>query len=1050
VWFGLPGANGRAYSRREKLLLTLAEQDCVLEGVDGLRYVLGPAGSPGEYALKRVEDRNGNRIELVRQDQRLTAIVDSAGRRLPVTCDEEHRIVRIDAPDPDRPGQVRPLVSFAYSPEGDLAEVRDALGSPFRYQYRDHLLVAETDRNGMTFHFEYDGTGPGARCTRTWGTGDLFARRLTYDLAASRTTVLDSRGHQTVYEWNAQGLVTATVDALGHRQTVVWDEFGDRVAETNACGETTRYDYDDLGRLVAVTDPLGKRREFAYDSAGNVTSLIDEGGAVWKRSYDAARNVTGGVAPDGSRWVCQVDRRGLPVLVTDALGQATRLEWDGAGTLRRVVDRSGAETRFTHDLLGRLTCRANAAGETRFGWDLKGRLAEMTDPAGRVARFRYDGENNMVGVTDPLGQARRYEYTFRGRLTAIHDPVGGPTRLRYDTEGCVAAVQDSRGREWTLERDALGNIIGERTFEGRRLRYERDGAGRLRAITNSQGQQTTLELNAGGRLTRRIYHDGTEESFTYDGLGRLVKACNPVAEVNFTYDPVGRLLAESLNGEVVKNTYDPGGNRVERTSPFGRTVQMGYDGEGRLQTITDPAGLLLSIVYDAAGREARRVLPGEVVCERQYNPSGQLLTSRTQRRGSSLLKRTYRYDATGHLEELEDSTFGATRFQHDANGRLIAAAFPERSVERFLYDAAGNVPSVPTALEARTGQVCEVDGWRLRYDGDGQLVEKAGAAGHYAYRYDAAGRLAQVVKDGQAVTRFAYDALGRRTQKKTETRTVQFYWDGYQPIGERARGPRGPEGELEYLFRPGRWEALAVLGKDGACLIETDHLGTPRSATDRRGEVVWQASYRGFGGIRREVGRPGSVPFRFPGQYEDRETGLYYNGFRYYDPELRQYLTTDPLGIAAGVNLWNYVSSPVAWIDPYGLNGSKVGSPSDIPGDTVIHRIGGNDPSNLALKPAEAQLDPPGISSLQGGTPQEAAQQMRTALPKATGLHEASKTVGSSTAQQIRDAGFEVVPNPTKKLGDNHVRITHPDGEAGFHPENLKKLSAAFKNTGGC
>src|SRR5262249_10713253 len=158
----------------------LAEADCVLEDWDGLRHVLGPVpGAPGEYLLKRVEDRNGNRVELLRQGPRLVAIVDSAGRRLPVTCDEANRIVRIDAPDPNRPGQTQPLVSFAYSPEGDLVEARDALGHPFRYQYRDHLLVAETDRNGMTFHFEYDGAGPGARCTHTWGTGDLFARRLT-------------------------------------------------------------------------------------------------------------------------------------------------------------------------------------------------------------------------------------------------------------------------------------------------------------------------------------------------------------------------------------------------------------------------------------------------------------------------------------------------------------------------------------------------------------------------------------------------------------------------------------------------------------------------------------------------------------------------------------------------------------------------------------------------------------------------------------------------------------------------------------------------------
>jgi len=113
-----------------------------------------------------------------------------------------------------------------------------------------------------------------------------------------------------------------------------------------------------------------------------------------------------------------------------------------------------------------------------------------------------------------------------------------------------------------------------------------------------------------------------------------------------------------------------------------------------------------------------------------------------------------------------------------------------------------------------------------------------------------------------------------------------------------------------------------------------------------------------------------------------------------------------------------------------------------------IHRIGGATVENLRLKPAEANLNPPGISVLKTATPGEASAQMRKAFPKATGLHEAAKTVGTSSEVRIRSVGFDIMPNPTKKLPD-HYRITHPDGAAGFTDENLERLAQVFANTTG-
>jgi RHS repeat-associated protein len=99
-----------------------------------------------------------------------------------------------------------------------------------------------------------------------------------------------------------------------------------------------------------------------------------------------------------------------------------------------------------------------------------------------------------------------------------------------------------------------------------------------------------------------------------------------------------------------------------------------------------------------------------------------------------------------------------------------------------------------------------------------------------------------------------------------------------------------------------------------------DHLGTPQKLTLSNGAVIWSAKYTAFGEAIVDPNSMITNNLRFPGQYQDEESGLHYNYHRYYEPRSGRYLTADPIGLGGGINLFIYVlNNPINWTDYYGL-----------------------------------------------------------------------------------------------------------------------------------
>jgi RHS repeat-associated protein len=101
---------------------------------------------------------------------------------------------------------------------------------------------------------------------------------------------------------------------------------------------------------------------------------------------------------------------------------------------------------------------------------------------------------------------------------------------------------------------------------------------------------------------------------------------------------------------------------------------------------------------------------------------------------------------------------------------------------------------------------------------------------------------------------------------------------------------------------------------------QNDHLGTPQKLTAVNGADVWSAKYSSFGEALIDLSSTVINNLRFPGQYFDNETGLYFNYHRYYDPRTGRYLKVDPIGFKGGLNLYNYAgNNPSNMIDSFGL-----------------------------------------------------------------------------------------------------------------------------------
>ncbi|MFK8280613.1 HNH/ENDO VII family nuclease [Capnocytophaga canimorsus] len=191
--------------------------------------------------------------------------------------------------------------------------------------------------------------------------------------------------------------------------------------------------------------------------------------------------------------------------------------------------------------------------------------------------------------------------------------------------------------------------------------------------------------------------------------------------------------------------------------------------------------------------------------------------------------------------------------------------------------------------------------------------------GSWAYEWNANGSLKSVKKPSGQTISFEYDALGRRIAKRSGNKEILYIWSGNVLLHEVLK-TNDNEQVITWVYEQGSFVPSAKLVDNKSFSIISDYIGRPVLAFDENGDSVWSCDYDIYGKLINLQGDKSFIPFRQLGQYEDIEIGLYYNRFRYYDPNSGLYISQDPIGLAGGLSFYAYVHDVNGWVDIFGLS----------------------------------------------------------------------------------------------------------------------------------
>ena len=792
---------------------------------------------------------------------------------------------------------------------------------------------------------------------------------------------MDANGGITRHQYNSFQELEVTVNPEGYTRKTAYNEFGRPVRITDENEEDTFLDYDKNRNLVSLRTPGGKRLSWDYDEQDRVISRTTLSGETVKYAYEG----------------------GVLRTITDGLGRVYTLTFNGRYDLELLQFPNGLFHRWEYDGRGRLVQAVDVKGNaTRYAYDRADNLIRLEEPDGNVHLFEYDAMGNMVHAKDNIREVK-FTYGALGVLKSREQDRHWIT-FGYNSELQLRRIGNEAGDNYFFELDGLGQVVTEIGFDGLRREYERDGAGRVTRV-NRPGDKWTEYLYDGlDNILKEEQYDGEVSLYTYDKDGMLIKAKNSENLLEFTRDRKTGLITEEKQGEhTVNRTYDSEGNCTRITSSLGADIRHTYDREGNLQTMQAGESWQASWVRDNTGLEVQRSFSGGVTVKTERDCFGREI--RKSVRSGGIEKGAYRYQwgiANRLLSKENELTGTVTRYDYDRFDFLIRQETMQGSETDVIYRVPDFVGNLFETLDKKDrkygagGKLLEDPDCFYHYDDEGNLIfrefkqlQETGvrydrkrmekergirclATGTgWLYEWASNGMLKKVIRPDGRPVEFRYDALGRRTAKQYFGKVTRWVWDGNVPIhewnykttdmqsGEKESIPsKEPTEDITtWVFEAGTFVPTAKIQDGKQYSIVSDYLGTPIQMYDEQGNKTWDCTLNVYGKVTTFTGKAlNACPFRFQGQYEDEETDLYYNRFRYYSSKNGVYISQDPIRLnGRNTIFYSYVKDGNKGIDLFGL------MPLSNPVNQGHHIVPHQAATDLGIQPFNSQVGVPAL-----------------------------------------------------------------------------------------
>ncbi|WP_333663669.1 RHS repeat domain-containing protein [Acinetobacter sp.] len=822
-------------------------------------------------------------------------------------------------PTPTSVSMANLSISNVLNPRGQIvtqtqtSSQSGSIGKTTSYGYEENvnsphfarMLSVDGPRSGTAdrIDYSYDNYGYLSSQSQYINGAIRTTQYLGYDVFGQPERIVSPNGMVEQFIYNADGTLASQTTGVGGTSGGVagqttgytYNTLKQRTSETNPDGEMTQFEYDLAGRLSKKILPTNAWVEYIYYPIGVLKreDHVSSAGKVVVRNYQFLMN---------KGWIGTLQRG------SDGTQQSVVFSFDNNGNIKQSTTSGGIVEKWTYDALDRVKTH--------------------TDGEGNVDTKDYDLNDNLVLEKDALN-AGTNPYSYRNGNTLTQE---------------------------------VNSDYGTKT-------YNYNEADQLTQRKHGLRQCNYLNIDESGRVQRQQCHPEApraslayDDTFGYDQtrfgrLDQVVSNTNYGTNTLYSFDAYDRVTQKSQTNKALSAW---GGT----ASPL--TVKYTYSNGGKLTRMTLPSGRKIIYNYNAAGQLVSIYKDSTVVLNKiSYNTAG-LMTGWNWGSSQATYSWTYNASHTGTIKKITNTRAKANTsysldYSFDLDGQITQLTRNEgESVDSFAYDRVGRLTS-----ENRSGAGAYTIGYSYDSNGNRSTLRASGShqqiAANVDYTYTG-NTLTAWYKNGAAqplgytaqsdliqpvLADATYDGSGRRIWQQSynnvgyDTRynhknertitsnnlnggwkasnAIQYVYDEESHL----IGEYDDQGNqiVEYVWLGDK--PVAAIHGYGSTIkiyyIVTDAQNTPRRLVDSSNqEIVWAWDSTAFG-----VGQPqGNITFnlRFPGQYYDASSNLFYNHNRYYNPELGRYMEPDPIGLEGGSNPYAYAgSNPVMNTDASGL-----------------------------------------------------------------------------------------------------------------------------------